>query len=176
MTGIRVLGALLLPMILASCAGSPPLAPVIEATPATQEASVAPVVVKAAPVPLKPKPPTEAQVMAAVDDENSVFFAVGSTQLDAAGQAKLKLHAEHLKDDQKLVVALVGHTDDQGSPSYNLAIAEQRVSAVRKQLRRYGVRSSQIRRQLGGRVKLAVTCRSAECRRKMRRVELEYVD
>lgn len=114
--------------------------------------------------------------MAAVDDENSVFFALGSTQLDAAAEEKLKLHAHRLKDDPKLVAALVGYTDDRGSPSYNLAIAEQRVSAVHSQLRRYGVRPSQIRRQIGGRLKLAVTCRSEECRRKMRRVELEYVD
>lgn len=155
-------------LILAGCASAPPETPVVEARLPKPVVQVL--------VPVVPPPPSEVQVMAAVDDESNVFFGLGETAVDALGREKLKHHAERLKANPKLVVALVGHTDDLGSPSYNLAIAAQRVSEVREQLRRYGVRSSQIRRQVGGREKLEVTCRSTECRSRMRRVKLDYVE
>lgn len=158
--------------LLAGCAGTPPLAPtapVVEKSPSVPEAATAPA---AKTVPR----PSDAQVMAAVDDENSVFFVLGSSMIDAVGRRKVQRHAERLKADPKLEVRLVGYTDDLGSPSYNLAIAEQRVNAIHKQLREYGVRLNQIRRHVAGREQLAPACRTTECRRKMRRVELNYTD
>lgn len=157
--------------LLAGCAGSPvlaPTAPVVEAPPAVPEAATAP----AATAPR----PSDAQVMAAVDDENNVFFVLGSSMIDAVGRRKVQHHAERLKADPKLEVKLVGYTDDLGSPSYNLAIAEQRVNAIHKQLRDYGVRLNQIRRHVAGREQLAPACRTTECRQKMRRVEFNYAD
>jgi len=156
--------------LLAGCAGTPPQAPtvpVVEERPPVPEVASRP----AAPAPR----PSDAQVMAAVDDENSVFFVLGSSMIDAVGRRKVQRHAERLKADPKLEVKLVGYTDDLGSPSYNLAIAEQRVNAIHKQLRGYGVRLNQIRRHVAGREQLAPACRTTECRRKMRRVEFNYM-
>jgi len=113
-------------------------------------------------------------VIAAVDNENSVFFASGVTTVDAQGEQILQRHAQRLKADPKLVVVLTGHTDDQGSRSYNLAIAEQRVNAVFQVLRRYGVPAIQLRRYGVGEEMASRSCSSAECRKSMRRVELVY--
>jgi len=120
--------------------------------------------------------PSEEQVMAAVDNENNVFFVLGASVVDAVGRKKVRHHAERLKADPKVEVTLVGYTDDLGSPSYNLAIAEQRVNAIHKALRGNGVRSNQIRRHVAGPEQLAPACRSTECRRKMRRVQFVYSD
>ncbi len=114
--------------------------------------------------------------MAAVDDENNVFFVLGSASVNAAGRMTAQRHAERLKANPKLEVTLVGYTDDLGSPSYNLAIAEQRVNAIHKELRTQGVRSNQIRRHMAGREQLAPACRSTACRKKMRRVEFVYAN
>lgn len=123
---------------------------------------------------ISPPPVSEKTLMAAVNLENSVFFPSSVTVVDDAGRRLLLGHAERLKSNPDLQVTLVGHTDDLGSPSYNLAIAEQRVNAVYAILRRAGVPLTQIRRYGVGSEQVDRACKSAECRRKMRRVELIY--
>jgi outer membrane protein OmpA-like peptidoglycan-associated protein len=116
----------------------------------------------------------EKTLKSAVDRENSVFFPSGSVAVDAAGRKKLIEHAARLKADSSLSVTLIGHTDDLGSPSYNLAIAEQRVNAVFSILRSQGVPVSQLRRYGMGSEAMHRACLSPECRALMRRVELDY--
>lgn len=117
---------------------------------------------------------TEKQAMAAVDVENSIFFPPNGVTVDLEGRRRLAEHAEHLKANPGKVVTLIGHTDDQGSPSYNLAIAEQRVNAVHAVLRSQGVPLVQIRRYGVGSEKNELVCKSAQCRQKMRRVQLVF--
>lgn len=116
----------------------------------------------------------EASLLAAVDDENSIFFENGSTEIDAEGRAKLMRHVARLKSDDKLQLILVGQTGDQGSASYNLAIAERQADAVYRWLRAAGVPASQLRRYPVGAEKLGAACVSARCQQRMRRVELVY--
>lgn len=116
----------------------------------------------------------EKQVIAAVDLEKSVFFATGESEVDAKGKALLRHHAERLKAEPKQRVLLVGYTDDRGSGAYNIAIADMRVNAVYQLLRDYGVPPKQLRRFSAGGEKNSSACRSVECRRLMRRVELNY--
>ena len=169
MMPIHRLGGLLLTVIIAGCAVAPPTpAPV---SPAVEERQ-RPVAAAAEPV----HSPSEVQVMAAVDNENNVFFVLGSSGINAVGRKKVQDHARRLKADPKLEVTLVGYTDDLGSLSYNLAIAEQRVNAIHKELRSNGVRSNQIRRHVAGPEQLSPACRSTECRKKMRRVQFVYSD
>lgn len=122
-------------------------------------------------------PPNQGTASAALEDEHSVYFATGATRVDPSGQHKLRLHAARLKENPAQVVTLAGHTDDLGSNSYNLAVAEQRIEAVAKLLRSYGVPKKQIhpvRSYVVGGGKSGPTCRTAACRQKMRRVELIY--
>jgi peptidoglycan-associated lipoprotein len=161
----RSLAVALAAILVAGCAAISP-------APEAELVAAAPV---AEPEPAGPPALSEAQVIAAVDLENSLFFESGVTEIDAAGMAKLRLHAERLKADPKLHVKLIGYTDNQGSHSYNLAIAEQRVMAAYEVLRGYGVRSRQLRRQSVGGEKARKSCQSVECRSLMRRVELVYL-
>lgn len=115
---------------------------------------------------------SEAQVIAAVDDEKSIFFTTGQAVVDDVGKQKLQRQAARLKDNPRQVVMLVGYTDDRGSSSYNLAIVEQRVDAVFRLLRGYGVPARQLQRYGVGGEKNSNACLSALCQAKMRRVAL----
>lgn len=119
-------------------------------------------------------PLSEKALIAAVNDENSIFFPPAGTTVDARGHARLMEHANRLKASPDLVVTLIGHTDDLGSPSYNLAIAEQRVNAVYAILRSQRVPVTQIRRYGVGNEEMERACKSEACRSKMRRVELVF--
>lgn len=158
---------LLLSCLLSACAVRPAVPP--------------PAAVPAAPVAAVPKRPEklperpdEAQIIAAVDAKENLFFVQGSAELDAAANQALAQHALRLKANPRQVVTLVGHADDLGSPAYDLAIAERRVQAVYKALRGLGVGATQLRSYSVGSEKLSLACRSEACRRRMRRVELVY--
>lgn len=122
----------------------------------------------------KPQERSEAEIIAAINADNSVFFPPSGVTVDDASRQRLLRHAAHLKDNPGVQVTLVGHTDHLGSPSYNLAIAEQRVNAVFSILRSQWIPVTQIRRQVVGSEQVPANCKSAECRRKMRRVELVF--
>lgn len=124
--------------------------------------------------PVAEAPTSEKDLIAAVDLENSVFFPSSGTTVDAAGRQRLIAHAARLKENPELMVTLVGHTDDLGSSSYNLAIAEQRVNAVYAILRSQGVPLTQIQRYSIGSEQTGRGCKSADCRRSMRRVQLMF--
>ena len=113
----------------------------------------------------------------APDEANSIYFATGAARVDRFGEQKLRLHAARLKANPAQMVTLAGYTDDMGSRSYNLVMAEQRIDAVARLLRSYGVAKKQIhpvRRYGRGPGQQGLPCRTAVCRQKMRRVELIY--
>jgi OOP family OmpA-OmpF porin len=155
---------------LAGCAGAPP---VEVGSPREPAVGVSPVPVPA-PLPAPPAEIADNEAPPRLEPADNIFFRAGATQLDPAEQSKLPAHARRLKADPRQVVTLAGHTDDQGSRSYNLAIAEGRVEAVFGALRRMGVPARQLQRYPVGREKTRRGCTTAECRQSMRRVELVY--
>lgn len=150
-------------LALSGCASTPePAAPVSKPTsPAVAE-------------PEAPSTKTETQVIASVKPVDNVFFEQGSSDIDEAGMASLRHHAEHLKANRKTQVTLIGHAESFGSRAMGIAIAEKRVTVVYAQLRAYGVPARQLLRANMGIEKNSKACRSQECRRLMRRVELRY--
>lgn len=185
MSGLKP-GALTLPSIvlaailsLAGCAASPPHDEVAAPQPAPSASTVAPSsttpAASSASAPVETADSVSADVAPPVlVDENNVFFRIRSTLISAEDQEKLKLHAGRLKADRRATVTLIGHTDELGSRSYNLALTEERLSAVTKQLRSYGVLPRQIRRNRSGGVRQHAGCTTDECRDRVRRVELVY--
>lgn len=119
-------------------------------------------------------PADDTKPNATVPTADAIFFSAGSTTVDATGKEKLRQHADRLKLTPDALVTLVGYTDGQGSRNYNLAIAEERLTAVSKLLRSYGVSPRKIRRNRIGSVKTPAACTTADCRQNLRRVELVY--
>lgn len=147
--------------------GTPPPTPANEAAP--------PVIAVVATAPAEDISPVvpEVQAIMPVAEEDNVFFVLRSATVDAAQKAKLRQHADRLKANRKERVLLIGHSDNQGSRSYNLAITEERLMAVQKVLRSYGVSARQIRRNRSGSAKNRIPC--AACQQQIRRVELVYL-
>lgn len=162
-------GCLYSALVLSGCSTPQPIAPIAanEAPPATAAIFVPPAEKNGAALQREEATPP-------VAEENNIIFALRSASVDDTGKGKLRQHAARLKDNRKARVLLVGHADDQGSRSYNLAITEERLMAVAKLLRSYGVSARQIRRNRSGRVKNATPCTTNECRQQLRSVELVY--
>jgi len=88
------------------------------------------------------QPPSTAQVMEQLVRE-PVRFQFDSFNITAEGRARLaefsqlwKVHPASLR--------VVGHTDDKGTPEYNLSLSQQRAQAVADHLVRLGISRSNI--------------------------------
>lgn len=144
-------------------------APRVEATVAEQPAASIPIDT------VSESLPSESEVTAETEnDKNSIYFTVGSTQIDREGQEKLRAHASRLKNDPDLDVTLVGYTDSLGSRSFNLAISERRTEVVAKLLLSLGAKKHQIRRYGLGNEKTDRSCSTKVCQKKLRRVVLIF--
>lgn len=109
-----------------------------------------------------------------VNPDESIFFAPGSSTIASSERRKLKLLAARLLAERRQSVTLVGYAADHGSRSFNLAIVDSRIGAVATVLKKHGVSAYQIRRRVGGGEVRPGTCRSSECGRLMRRVDLVF--
>lgn len=110
------------------------------------------------------------------DRENSVYFPLGSYSLDHDAEAAIKSHVEKLLSDPRLVVTLIGHTDDLGSKEYNDALCIGRANAVKQALQDLGVAPKQIRlsNRYGYEAASRKRCSTDACRKVLRRVEFSY--
>jgi hypothetical protein len=73
-----------------------------------------------------------------------VFFALGSTRIDAEAQQVISQAASEYKRGGQPQVTVTGHTDTTGSAEYNQRLSERRAEAVRAALEREGVPSTSI--------------------------------
>ncbi|HAY27698.1 MAG TPA: OmpA family protein [Candidatus Accumulibacter phosphatis] len=121
-------------------------------------------------------PPARSTDAVAASEADSIYFARRATYIDPVGQDKLRLHAARLKDHPEQVVSLTAYADGLGSASYELAIANQRLEAVAKLLRSYGVARRQVHplRRYGVARGSTPTCVTADCRDRKGRVVLSY--
>ena len=106
----------------------------------------------------------------------TIFFSPGASTISSSERGKLKPLAARLKADRRLAVTLIGHANDTGSRSFNVAIADARIAATVAALKKMGVAAYQFRKRIVGDEKVPANCRSAECRRSMRRVDLVFSD
>lgn len=126
-------------------------------------------------------PQSETKVAAAesssideIDENRNVFFTVGSSTVGKCERDKLQALAKLLKAEQGSYVTLIGHANDNGSRSFNLAVADARVQSVSVILKKFGVKPFQIKKRNVGSESLPNACRSVSCRQLMRRVELLF--
>lgn len=118
------------------------------------------------------EPQNAAEELPVIAEESTVFFTLGSAALSDTEKQKLEIIAERLVADRNLHASLLGHANDNGSRSFNLAVSDNRVSAVADFLRKRGVQSGQIRAQALGSEKISSSCRSLKCRQRFRRVDV----
>ena len=101
-----------------------------------------------------------------------VLFEFDSTDLQADAMAQLGEVVRAMKQQPALEADVVGHTDSQGSESYNLALSQRRAQVVSDYLATSGVVGSRINTKWRGESEPAFPNTTAEFRALNRRVEV----
>ena len=73
-----------------------------------------------------------------------VYFEFDSSELDESARAKLEENAEWLKADPQRTLTIEGHTDEVGTPEYNLGLGERRAQTSRDYLLRLGIEPNRV--------------------------------
>jgi peptidoglycan-associated lipoprotein len=116
------------------------------------------------------------QGSAPVGVERILYFDFDSSEIKPEYVATLAAHARALSANASIRVRLEGHTDERGSPEYNIGLGERRAQAVRRALLLQGVGEGQVSTVSYGEERPAVPGQSEEAWSKDRRVEIVYVN
>jgi len=82
---------------------------------------------------------------AVLNNENTVFFDFDRSVLSSSNKMLLNKHSEFLINNPSVNVIIEGHTDERGTPEYNIALGERRAIAVMKYLVSTGVPKGQLK-------------------------------
>jgi len=102
----------------------------------------------------------------------SVLFASNKSELLPAAQSRLNQVADALMENKERRLTVEGHTDSQGSSSYNQTLSQQRADAVRSYIISRGYPGNLIQAQGIGKDRPVADNASAEGRANNRRVEI----
>lgn len=101
----------------------------------------------------------------------NVNFEYGSHKLNEVSKTNINQLIEFMKENKDLKVMLHGHTDNRGTPEFNLALSQLRVQSVRNYMRKQGVDSKRISYKGYGEKKPLATNSTKEGQAINRRVE-----
>ena len=146
-----------------------PAAPAPMAAPAP-----APVAPKAAPAPVAP-PVVVAPAATKVTYAADAFFDFDKSVLKPEGKAKLDDLVGKIKGISLEVIIAVGHTDSVGTDAYNQKLSVARSEAVKAYLVSKGIEKNRVYTEGKGEKQPVADNKTAEGRRKNRRVEVEVV-
>lgn len=107
---------------------------------------------------------------------NNVFFDVAKATLRPESYPELNRLADILKKSPNLKIEIGGHTDSDGSDSYNLTLSGDRAKAVREYIVAQGVSASQISSKGYGETKPVATNDTEEGKQQNRRVEFSILE
>ena len=105
-----------------------------------------------------------------------VYFEFDSAEIRPEFVSVIAAHAHAIAANASIRVRLEGHTDERGSPEYNIGLGERRAQAVRRALLLQGVAEGQIATVSYGEERPAVPGQSEEAWAKNRRVEFVYLN
>jgi OOP family OmpA-OmpF porin len=99
-------------------------------------------------------------------------FETGGTALSEGSAPALEILARFLSNNPKLVIVIVGHSDNEGTLEANVALSKRRAEAVREALIARGVAAGRLEAHGAGYLSPVATNSTAEGRALNRRVEL----
>lgn len=106
--------------------------------------------------------------------QRTVYFDFDSSDIREEDMDILEAHADFLTDHPDQQIMVQGHTDERGSPAYNLALSERRAAAVKRVLTINGVSEDQLQVTSYGEEKPVELGSDEEAWRLNRRAELVY--
>jgi peptidoglycan-associated lipoprotein len=105
-----------------------------------------------------------------------VYFDFDSSEIRPEFVSVIAAHAHTLAHNASVRVRLEGHTDERGSPEYNIGLGERRAQAVRHALMLQGVSDAQLATVSYGEERPAMAGQGEEAWAKNRRVEFIYLN
>jgi outer membrane protein OmpA-like peptidoglycan-associated protein len=107
---------------------------------------------------------------------NNIFFETGSASLTAASGAELDRMAEWLKANTGLRIRITGHTDNTGTPAFNLKLSKDRAAAVVSALIQRSIAPERLEAEGAGETKPVDTNTTDAGRAKNRRTEFQILN
>lgn len=105
-----------------------------------------------------------------------IYFDFDSSEIRPEFVSVIAAHAHALARNASVRVRLEGHTDERGSPEYNIGLGERRAQAVRRALMLQGVTDAQVATVSYGEERPALAGQGEEAWAKNRRVEFIYLN
>jgi peptidoglycan-associated lipoprotein len=105
-----------------------------------------------------------------------VYFDFDSSEIRPEFVPVIAAHAHAMAANASIHIRLEGHTDERGSPEYNIGLGERRAQNVRRALLLQGVAESQVATVSYGEERPAATGQTEEDWAKNRRVEFVYLN
>lgn len=106
---------------------------------------------------------------------NSLNFAQGKAQIGPESYSELDEVVAMMKDNDKIVIQLEGHTDNLGNPKANMKLSEDRVEAVKKYIAGKGIPKARIKTKAFGGSKPLTHETTPQARNLNRRVEMRIL-
>lgn len=110
----------------------------------------------------------------ALRQDNTIYFGYDQDAIEGQYVDLLQAHANFLREHNSTKVLVEGHTDERGTPEYNIALGERRAKAVAKYLQNLGVDPTQLSVVSYGEEKPADPGHSEDAFAKNRRAVLVY--
>ncbi|MEY4760964.1 MAG: hypothetical protein RLZZ200_820 [Pseudomonadota bacterium] len=112
----------------------------------------------------------------ALGSQRIVYFDYDSSDVRPEFVDVVAAHGRFLSGNASVRVRLEGHTDERGSPEYNIGLGERRAQTVKRALLLQGVAESQIATVSYGEERAAVSGSEETAYAKNRRVEIVYIN
>lgn len=107
---------------------------------------------------------------------NNLFFETGSSVINKNSYTDLNNLAKMLKENPKMKIEIMGHTDNVGSEANNQKLSEARANSVKKFLTDKEIKADRLRAVGYGEAKPTTSNSTAEGRKKNRRVEFKIIE
>jgi len=104
-----------------------------------------------------------------------IYFDFDSSDIRGEGTDIVAAHAKHIAGTPALRIRLEGHTDERGSPEYNIGLGERRAQAVRRALMLQGAADTQLSTVSYGEERPAAAGSDEAAWTQNRRVEIVYL-
>uniref|UniRef100_A0A3B0LVG8 Peptidoglycan-associated lipoprotein n=1 Tax=Arsenophonus endosymbiont of Trialeurodes vaporariorum TaxID=235567 RepID=A0A3B0LVG8_9GAMM len=114
------------------------------------------------------------QQMQELQSNNIVYFGFDKYHVTPEYAQLLDQHATFLRGNPSVKITVEGHTDEKGTPEYNIALGERRANAVKIYLQSKGVNGEHIAIVSYGKEKPAIQGNDESAYAKNRRAILVY--
>ncbi|MCR4553845.1 MAG: peptidoglycan-associated lipoprotein Pal [Succinivibrionaceae bacterium] len=84
------------------------------------------------------------QKFEALKQDNMIYFAYDSDRIAPQYEGLIQAHATFLRNHPEITVIIEGHTDERGTPEYNVALGERRAKSVALYMQNLGVAAAQM--------------------------------